>query len=162
MSMRFICLLVCLAIVGCGDSTVEHSDNEEGGHHHHHEPPHGGIPVVLGDEAFHLELLHDAENGQLKVYLLDGHMENFVRIKAEAFTIKADVDGEVTDLVFNAQASNATGETVGDSSLFIAENEFLKTATKFKAIIPELVIGEQTFSNVEFPFPEGNDSHHHH
>ena len=45
-------------------------------------PPHGGTPVVLGNEAYHLELVVDAASGTLQVYVLDGEMENFVRVSA--------------------------------------------------------------------------------
>src|SRR5688500_557791 len=52
-------LLVALVLLaGCGES--KHS-----GHGHHHTPPHGGTPVILGNEDYHLEFVLDASNGKI-------------------------------------------------------------------------------------------------
>src|ERR1022692_4220466 len=51
-------------------------------HKHEHHPPHGGTPVVLGDEAYHIELVLDASAGTLQAFVLDGELENFIRSAA--------------------------------------------------------------------------------
>src|ERR1035438_8875229 len=54
-------------------------------HKHEHHPPHGGTPVVLGDEAYHIELVLDASAGTLQAFVLDGELENFIRSAAPSF-----------------------------------------------------------------------------
>ena len=56
--------------------------------HHHHHPPHGGTPVVLGNEDYHLELVLDGSTGRLQAYVLDGEMEDFVRSSAPSIATK--------------------------------------------------------------------------
>jgi hypothetical protein len=130
-------------------------DHEHGGHHH--ETPHGGTAVVLGDEAFHLELLQDTETGTLTAFVMDGHMENFLRVPNKAIQIA--LSGGTTNAPLNLQpiANNATGETIGDTSQFSASADWLKTSTNFDAVIPSIKIREQTFTNVTFNFPKGNE-----
>src|SRR5882762_6275415 len=75
---------------------------------HEHKPPHGGTPVVLGNEEYHLELvLNDAER-KLQAFVMDGELENFVRVQASTFEINAQVAGKDEPLVFHAIANNAT------------------------------------------------------
>ena len=63
--------------------------------------------MELGEEAFHLELVAE-EPGRLSAYVLDGEMENFIRIAAPTFEIVATVGGQKQPLVFRAIASTAT------------------------------------------------------
>src|SRR5476649_997646 len=85
---------------------------------HEHHPPHGGTPVVLGAEIYHLEFVLDPANGQLSAYVLDGEMENFLRIAAPSFEVVATVGGVKQTLFLSAVANYATGEKTGDTSLF--------------------------------------------
>ena len=124
---------------------------------HEHHPPHGGTPVVLGNEAYHLELVRDAAAGKLTAYVLDGEMEEFVRAKAPTFEVVANVDGAKQTLTFHAIANVATGETVGNTSQFEAEADWLKTTATFDATLTSLEIKGTTFSAVAFNFPKGND-----
>ena len=124
---------------------------------HQDQPPHGGTPVVLGDEQFHVELVRDPAAGSLRAYILDGEMEDFVRISARGFTILVDRDGRKEALGFKPVADLATGETVGDTSLFEARADWLKQTDHFKGVIQTLPIQDQTFQAVAFSFPEGND-----
>jgi hypothetical protein len=123
---------------------------------HENQPPHGGTPVVLGDEQFHVELVRDPASGTLRAYILDGEMEDFVRISAKAFDIQVDRGGRKETLTFKPVADLATGETVGDTSLFEARAEWLKQADHFKGLIKDLPIQDQAFKAVAFDFPEGN------
>lgn len=113
--------------------------------------------MVLGDEAFHLEFVRDEEAGKLQAYVMDGHMENFIRIKAESFKVKVEGDLEPAELELKAVANDATGETVGDTSLFEVQADWLKTTTNFTASIPVFELRDQKFENVSFKFPEGNE-----
>jgi len=124
---------------------------------HEHHAPHGGTPVVLGDEAYHLELVLDAPAGKLQAFVLDGEMENFVRSTASSFEATVTVEGEKHTLIFQAIADSATGEKVGDTALFEAQADWLKTTPKFDAVLTSLTIRGSTFAAVPFNFPLGND-----
>jgi hypothetical protein len=124
---------------------------------HEHHPPHGGTPIVLGDEAYHLELVLDAATGTLQAYVLDGELENFIRLPAASLEIVTTVDGQPQTLVLRAVPSPATGETVGDTSLFATQADWLKTTQTFDATLKNITIRGTTFSDVDFSFPQGND-----
>jgi hypothetical protein len=123
---------------------------------HQDKTPHGGTDVVLGDEAFHLELLRDPAAGTLRVYVLDGEMETFVRIRAPRLDLRVERGGRRETLALMAVADAATGETVGDTCLFEGRAGWLKQADRFKGVFPLLAIQDQTFRNVAFAFPEGS------
>ncbi len=124
---------------------------------HEHKAPHGGTAVELGNEAYHLELVRDAVVGKLSAYVLDGEMENFIRIAAPSFDIVAVISGQQTTLTFKPVANPATGEKVGDTSLFEAQAEWLKGTDKFDGVVLDLEIKGTTFKAVGFNFPKGND-----
>ncbi len=117
---------------------------------HAHIAPHGGTLVALGEHSFNLELVRDGDLGKLSAYVLDGHAENFVRITLTSFEVVAIAGGERRPLVLRAVANSATGETVGDTSQFEAQADWLKKVAKFPGSIPYLEIRGTTFQNVAF------------
>jgi len=125
-------------------------------HLHVDLPPHGGTAVALGDDASHIELVRDAQAGVLQAYVLDDEMEEFVRIAAPSIEIHATVDGSPRTLVLAAVGNTATGETVGNTSLFEAQAEWLRTATHFDGIIMSVTVQGTTYTGVKFNFPKGN------
>lgn len=143
-----------LFMAGCGrqPATVNAAPAK-----HEHHAPHGGTPVMLGDEAYHLELVRDATTGILQAFILDGEMENFVRSPTPSFEIEASVGAEKPSLVFAAVADPATGETVGDTALFETRADWLKTVAAFDGVVKSLTINGTTFTAVRFNFPHGND-----
>ena len=152
-----ILLLVPLAMVaGCGKNEPAPSATAKPPHHEH-KPPHHGTPVVLGDEVYHVELVLDPLNGKLQAYVFDGELENFIRSSVPSFEIDATVNGAPQVLVLNAVANPATGETVGDSSLFETQADWLKTTRDFDATLKSIAIRGTTFTDVKFNFPKGND-----
>lgn len=153
-------LLLAAAAGGCAkqDSPVPPDrDSAPAVAKHEHHPPHGGTPVVLGEEIYHLEFVLDAATGRLNAYVLDGEMENFIRVAAPSFEIVATVNGRPQPLTLAAVADAATGETVGDTSLFAASADWLKTTRTFDAVLTRLDIRGTTFAGVAFNFPKGND-----
>jgi hypothetical protein len=124
---------------------------------HEHHAPHGGTPVVLGHEACHLELVRDATAGTLTAYVLDGELEEFIRVKAASFEVVATLAGAQQLLTFRAAANAATGETVGNTSQFEAQADWLKTTPAFDATLVRLDIRGTSFTSVPFNFPRGND-----
>jgi hypothetical protein len=125
--------------------------------HHEHHPLHGGAPVELGEEQYHVEFVRDGTAGKMQAYVFDGELENFVRIAAPSLTVVAQVSGQPQTLTFNAVANNATGEKIGDTSYFIAEADWLKTNANFDAVLKEITVRGSTFTNIEFNFPKGSD-----
>jgi hypothetical protein len=120
-------------------------------------PPHGGTPVVIG-ENYRMELVLDAPAGRLDAYILDDDFENFVRTTMESFEMTTRLPGREQTLAFKAIANNATGETIGDTSMFEAQADWLKTEKKFDAVLKQVTVHGTTYSNVTFNFPKGNDT----
>ena len=153
--MRLAACLAFLAIIGGGCSREGPAAAPA---RHEHHPPHGGTPVVLGEEAYHLEFVRDGAAGRLDFYVLDGEMENFIRIAARSVEVTATVDGEKCPLVFRPVANPETGETVGDTSQFEAEADWLKSKAAFDAVLAGIDVRGSKFAGVAFNFPKGNDT----
>lgn len=160
LNMRNIGWLGLLLAVGwfCGCTKSDTNAPPTGAvHKHEHHPPHGGTPVVLGNEEYHVEVVRDAATGKLQAFVLDGEMENFIRIPAESVEIDAQVAGHPEKLTLRAVANNATGEKIGDTSLFETEADWLKTTPSFNGVLKEITVRGKLYSNVKFNFPKGND-----
>ncbi len=148
---------VALSVVpGCAKKTTASANATAPARHEHH-PPHGGTPVVLSNEVYHLELVLDSASGILQAYVLDGEMENFIRCAALTVEIDATIGAQRRTLVLTAVANPATGETVGDTALFEAHADWLKTATAFDGVLKKITIRGTTFADVKFNFHKGND-----
>lgn len=135
--------LLLLTLGGC--SQPEPSASGRG---HVHRAPHGGTLVEVGQHAYNLELVRDASAGKLTAYVLDGHAENFIRLTMPSFDLIAFTGGERKTLTLRAVANPATGETVGDTSQFEAQADWLKSAAEFPGTITTLEIRGTTFTNV--------------
>jgi hypothetical protein len=151
-------LLLC-SFVGCSKHS-EHKDYSKapGGeahaghnhsHAHVHTAPHGGTLVELGDHAFNVELLRDPATGKLTAWILDAHAENFVRIASPAIEVVAMPGGKFTPLSLAAVANPATGETVGSTSQFEVQADWLKTSGPFSGIVTVEIRGTK-FEKVAF------------
>ena len=157
---RLLLLSTALLFTGaCGRHDHDHGTAETSAHRHEHHAPHGGTPVVLGEDAYHLELVLDADRGALRAYVLDGHMEDFIRCAAPSFEIVGLVGAESRSLVFEPVGDPATGEKPGDTACFEAKADWLRTAKEFDAVLTSLTIRGSTFDAVAFRFPEGNEAH---
>ena len=157
---RFIPVIVALAVglsAGCGRQPA-HAPQQTSARQHEHKPPHHGTPVVLGKEEYHVELVLDAAAGRLQAYIMDGELENFVRVPAESFAVAAMLPGKEEVLTFKAVANNATGEKVGDTALFEAQADWLKTNAAFDGVLRQLTVRGTAYENVTFNFPKGNDT----
>lgn len=152
-------VLFCAGAAGCAkkDAHAGHDHAAAAPAKHEHHAPHDGTAIVLGKEEYHLEFVLDAATGKLTAYVLDGELENFIRVKAPAFEVVATVGAEKKPLTFQAIANPATGEAVGDTSQFEAQADWLKTTKAFDAELAALKIRNATFLRVKFNFPKGND-----
>ena len=153
---RIILVLALGLAAGCSKSSPSTPTNAKPPKHEHH-PPHGGTPVVLGDEVYHVELVLDAATGKLQAFVFDGELENFIRSSVPSFEIAATINGQPQTLVLRAVPNPATGETAGDTSLFEAQADWLKTSPIFDATLKSITIRGTTFTDVKFNFPKGND-----
>jgi hypothetical protein len=150
-------LLVC-ALAACSKQS-EHKDyskvpggDAHAGHNHGghaHTAPHGGTLVELGDHAYNVELLRDPAAGKLTAWILDAHAENFVRIASPAIEVVAMPGGKFTPLSLAAVANPATGETVGNTSQFEVQADWLKTSGPFTGIVTVEIRGTK-FEKVGF------------
>ena len=143
-----------LLVAGCGAAP---DPTPEALHKHQHTPPHGGTPVELGREEYHVELVRDPSAGRLTAYVMDGELEGFVRVPATALVMTAKVGGVGETLTLQPVANPATGEKVGDTSQFEGTADWLKTADTFDGSFQELAIKGRTFRDVRFNFPKGNE-----
>ena len=124
---------------------------------HEHKAPHGGTPVVLGDEAYHLELVLDSDKGKMQIYVLDGELEKFIRTKNPLIVVNAEVKGKKETLELHPVANSATGETLEDTSCFEGTTRWLTSVKEFDAVVKQVLVGGQTFRDVKFNFPKGNE-----
>lgn len=140
-------------VSGCGDSqpsaSADHDDD------HMHAPPHGGTPVQLGDEVYHLELVTDAAEGKMLAYLYDGHFHDPVVVAETNFVLQARWNGTTASLSFARLPDPATGKLLQASALFGARADWLKTNPPFEGTLPLITLGGRAFTNVVFPYPKG-------
>lgn len=156
---NYLCAPILAAFLcGCSQSSQTPANKTETVPKHEHHPLHGGTPVALGDEEYTVELVLDPVAGKLQAYVLDGEMENFIRIPANAIQIAAHVASHEEKLELKAVPNNATGEKIGDTSLFETQADWLKTTPEFDAVLKEITVRGKTYSNVKFNFPKGNDT----
>ena len=147
-----ISLAICLFLSSCGD---DHHHHGEG---HHHDAPHGGALVELGEHGtgFNLEVVHDAETGDLAIHVYDGHASNPVRIKQESITLT--VGTEKKEVVLAAVANPAYEESIGDTSFFQAKGA-LPGVKEFEGSVKTVTIKGRSFENVAFSYPAEDDHH---
>jgi len=159
-ALLFTVLVSLLFTTGCSKKSADSagSPDSEKPHKHEHKPPHGGTPVVLGKEIYHVEFVLEPETGKLQAFVFDGEMENFIRSSVPALEVVADVAGKPQTLTLNAVPNSATGETVGDTALFETQASWLKVTKEFDAVLRSITIRGTTFTDVKFNFPKGNDT----
>lgn len=119
-------------------------------HGHSHVAPHGGTVVVLGNETYHVELVHDRAAGRLTLFVLDGHMENFIRLPVVSLELTCVAGGTERTLALGAVAQAATGETVGDTSQFAGQAEWLRTSEPITGKIRTITIRGTDFTDQPF------------
>lgn len=137
-----------IAAAGCGHHAAGTADAVAPGSHKD-EPPHGGTAIDLGQDLYHLEMLRDPDNGTLTVWVLDGEMEEFIRIAQPAIALEWNGHSAL----LRAVASSATGETVGDTSQFELQADWVKQTPAFHGRIGPVTVRGTPFEPVAFDFP---------
>jgi hypothetical protein len=162
----FACLMTALFLtvaVGCRDSSSSHGHSHEGENAHSHDdhaPPHGGTPVIVAEDKFHLELVHDATAGKMQAYVLDGHLEGYVQVSETSFALVAKTGGKEEQLNFQRAPAPGSSTVPEKSSLFEAQAEWLKSAKEFEGSIATITLNGTTFTNISFSFPKGSKHVH--
>jgi hypothetical protein len=153
---RLPLLLLALGLGGLGCSREDHT--AVGAHppaEHTHAAKHGGVAVELGEEEFHVEFTYGDTPGAMLAYFMDAEMEDYVRIAPASFAAMARVDGRDLPLVFQATASSATGETVGDTALFTATASWLADRPAVQLTVPAITLKGRTYTAINAGLPAG-------
>ena len=143
-----IAAIVASVLFGCSDSGQNQASSSQG---HSHPAPHGGALVMLGQHAAQIELVPENGGKTWALYVLDGGAQRFARV--EQATVSATLDGR--SATFHAVENAATGESIGNTSKFALKADWLDPDGRFPVKIDEIVILSQSFSEIEFGFPEG-------
>jgi hypothetical protein len=146
---HLVSVLLAAAMLAAGCSKSHDHDKKSAHGAHVHVAPHGGTLIEIGDHAYNLELLRDKAAGKLTAWVLDGHAENFVRLPAREIAFVAMPGGTYTPITLKAVGNSATGETVGDTSQFEFQADWLKTAGTFAGIFTVEIKGT-VFKDVAF------------
>ena len=153
-----LCSIVLTFTWGCSEDRKK-GGNSGGGHVH--QAMRGGTLMELGPHGsgHNLELLLN-NKGEFEVFILDAHAENYVRI--EQSTIELNLADNNRTLTLNAIPDPATGETVGNSSLF-RSSQSVENLLPIKAEMVNVTIGSSNYLNTPLSF-SGNpksDNHEH-
>lgn len=91
----------------------EGHDHAPGEHGHPTEGPHHGPLVELGNEEYHVEVVHDDATGAVTLYLLDAHAEKVVTTTATeaVINLKHGDTPEQFKLAAQPEESNPAGQT---------------------------------------------------
>nr|ADI22719.1 hypothetical protein [uncultured verrucomicrobium HF0500_27H16] len=162
MKRLFVCnwriMILALALLyGCREG---HDHGSGRSNSHVHKPPHGGKLVELGDHAFNLELLLDDEAGTLGVYILGAHAEKHIRIEMESLKLSLSAGSDSQELKLKAVANELTNETVGDSSYFSGQSDWLKGKHDVIGMMHSVEIRGMSFKEVSFDL-SGHHGHAH-
>lgn len=141
----FVLVVAALFVSACSKS---HDHSSHGGHVH--KAPHGGVLIEAGDHQYNVELLRDTATGTLTAWILDGHAENFVRIAAASIEITTISGGQRRPLSLKPVANTATGETVGNTSQFQAQADWLKSGGEMAGTIEAVEIKGTAFKTLGF------------
>jgi hypothetical protein len=160
-------VIAALALLnGCGNhpgadsAGHSHAAGEAHDHDTEHAPPHGGTPVLVADDEFHLELVLDPLAARMQAYVLDGHLERYVQVPETNFVMVATSSGVTQQLAFQRAPESGSGTVPATSALFVAQADWLKTTKEFAGSIPTITLNGKTFTNVSFPFPKGTQHVH--
>jgi hypothetical protein len=147
-------LLAALILAGC--DAKEEAKKGKGGKHEH-QAPHAGTLVEFGEEFAHLELLLDVATGKLTGYVLDGEAEKPVKLDQKEIILKVKGKPAEFTVTLAAVGNALTGEKPGDTSQFEGQCDALRGLKEFDAVVSRITIKGNSFSDVSFNFPKGNE-----
>jgi hypothetical protein len=171
MSMRVWSLLtVCsLGVWGCGGKQelreFSEKDNVENTtpveeHHHPEHGPNGGHVAILGDHAYHAELVFDETSRNVTINLLDHDMAKATPVADATLTLKLE---GAEPIAF--EASPVEGEPAGQTSRFTLAGdklpEAVKTEDDLHGTLDLTVAGKSNTGSVAHHDDHGHDDHAH-
>lgn len=129
-----VLLVLSLGVWGCApkpevrefsdkDNVINTTPAEE--HHHPEHGPNGGHVAVLGDHAYHAELVFDATSRNITIYLLEHDMATATPVADATLTLKLE-GGE--PIAF--EASPLDGQPEGQTSRFTLAGDKLPETVK--------------------------------
>jgi len=151
-------LCFALSLGSCGQDHDGHGHSESGAHYH--APPHGGVLIELGEHGsgYNLELFLE-DQGFLQIFVWDAHVDNLVRIEQENIDLLIpEGNGTQKTIVCTAVADAATGEKVGNTSLF-ASTEKVADQLPLEGVIPTIKVIGKTYENIPFKFNSNSVVH---
>ena len=157
-----------MAFTGCGENDhSEHADTstpsstEEVHDEHPTEGPHEGGLVELGEEEYHIEIVHDDDAGTVTAYVLDSTAKLAVPIEASEIIVNLSHDGQAEQFVL--AASPQSDDPVGKSSRYVSSDGELAEDLDNEAITAQLVVtinGKQYRAAIQHDGEhEGHDEH---
>ncbi len=154
--LRSLAALACVCtLTACGgEEAVADPESSTEANGHVHEAPHGGALAVLSSEFANAEIVMRPSVGALDLYLFDGHVHNAARSKQATIELELEVGGESFRAEAHAVASGLSGETVGDTSHFLYEDERLKGVESLQGTLIRVEILGETFENTPFSWPD--------
>src|SRR5690606_5075232 len=146
---------------GTGSGNNEQPEAEHHGHSHD-EGPSGGHVIPLGDEEYHVEWLHDDEEGLLTFIVLDSTMENEVPIDAENIVVDLTLENEAGEKQTQKVLIPAVGRT--EENQKSARFELADKAAMYNITENEKVdaVLHVTIGGKEYSAPIEHDAHHGH
>ena len=115
--------------------------------------------MQVGDHGFHLELVSDPIDGKMHAYVLDDHMEKYVKVPLTTFELIAKTGGEEQRLTFTSVTNPPSGSAT-NTSHFSASAASFANLTNFEGVIPKITLDGKTFENVTFSYPKGSRHSH--
>lgn len=149
--VRFYFLLTVCLLGACS----EHQDHSaHAGGAHVHQPLRGGTLLELGPHGsgHNLELLRN-EKDELEIFILDAHAENYIRIKQPK--IELSLNDRNHSLTLDAVPDSATGETVGNTSLF-RSNQSIANLLPLQGKIIAIQVGSKKYEQTAFSFSKNS------
>ena len=155
-----------LMVAGCGPSSPPKGNSGGSAHTeqaHPSEGPHGGHLIELGDEQYHVELVHDDKAGEVTFYVLDSSAKKAVPIDAAELVVNLKHGGKAEQ--FKIAAKPESGETAGTSSRFFSADKELAGDLDAEGADAQLVVtisGKQFRGAIEHEHDEKGHAEHKH
>ncbi len=137
-----VSVMVLAAVAGCdsrrpgGSLPVDKTPSPAAQHEHAEEGPHHGALVELGNEAYHAEVVHNADS--VTVYILDSQAKNAVPIDVAEVLINASHEGKPQQ--FKLAASPEPGDGEGKASKFTSTDAKLTACIDDASAAPKLSV----------------------
>ncbi len=130
------------------------------GHEHAEHGPHGGHLIELGDHEYHGEVVFDAKDKKVTVYLLGHELDKAQPIADKEITLNLMIDGKASPFVL--KAAPLEGEPEGKSSRFelagdLTVAEHIKDEEDLKGNLSVTIDGKPYSGDIEHDHDHDHD-----